>query len=197
MSSKRTSEDITIVCRAARRRFAALAEQTHSARIIPIKEKLSVTERAATERHLQTCARCELEYRLFTLGHAAMDAAASRETISPDEHFFKALRARIAREGEATARERHDESWAAAIMLTARQMIPAMAMLLLLIIGATFLWNTAPAKWNAAPSPGGQALDRVTRRERVVLPDLYDYPAPTAADVLETLVAIEEKKNGK
>jgi hypothetical protein len=197
MSSKSMNEDITIVCREARKRIAALAEQTDSTRIIPIKEKMSVTERAATERHLQTCARCGREYRLFALGHAAMDAVASREQVEPDEAFFKALRARIARGDEAMACERPDESWAAALLLTARQMIPAMAMLLLLIIGATLVWNSAPTKWNTTPSTGAQAVDKVSRRERIVLSDLYEYPAPTADDVLETLVAVEEKKNGK
>ncbi|HKP86160.1 MAG TPA: hypothetical protein VJZ26_08695, partial [Blastocatellia bacterium] len=171
---------------------AALLEQTEGSRIIPIREKLSDAESAATERHLRTCSRCGHEYRLFALGHAAMDAVASKERIEPDEDFFKALRARIARGDEAMASERADESWAAALLPTARQMIPAMAMLLLLIIGATLLWSSAPAKWNTA-----QASDKVPRRERVVLPDLYEYPAPTADDVLETLVAVEEKKNGK
>lgn len=190
-------EDITIACRVAKKRFAALAEQTESSRIVPMREEMSVTERAATERHLQTCKRCALEYRLFALSHAALDAAASREVIAPGEDFFKALRARINR-GEEETRERADESWAAALLLTARQMIPAMAMLLLLIIGATLLWNSAPSKWNSSPSAGTQmAAESVPRKDRIVFNDMYDYPAPTAEDVLETLVAVEEKKNGK
>jgi hypothetical protein len=196
MSSKKKAEDMTVMCGEARRRFAALGEQVEDSRIVPIREKLGVTERAATQRHLQTCGRCALEYRLFTLGRAALDAAACGETIEPDQHFFKALRARIARGEEAMARGRPDESWAAALLLTARQMIPAMAMLLLLIIGATLIWNSAPTQWNSSPSTRGQVAD-VPRRERIVMPDLYDYPAPTADDVLETLVAVEEQKNGK
>jgi hypothetical protein len=76
-------------------------------------------------------------------------------------------------------------------------MIPAMAMLLILIIGATLLWNSAPSKWTGSPAPGGQVAEGVPRRERIVFNDMYDYPAPTAEDVLETLVAAEEKKNGK
>ena len=189
-------EDKTIVCRVAKKRFVALAEQTESTRIVPIRERLSVTERAATERHLQTCKRCALEYRLFTLGRTTLNAAASNETITPGEDFFKALRARIAR-GEEQVRERADDSWAAALLLTARQMIPAMAMLLLLIIGATVLWNSAPSKWNDSPSSGGQMAEGVPRKDRIVFNDMYDYPAPTAEDVLETLVAVEDKKNGK
>lgn len=196
MSSKRKAEDMTVMCREARRGFAALAGQVEDSRIVPIREKLSVTERAAAERHLQTCAKCAREYRLFTLGRATLDAAATREAIEPDQHFFEALRARIARGEDVMARERQDDSWAAALLLTARQMIPAMAMLLLLIIGATLLWSSAPTQWNSSSSSRGQVAD-VPRRERIVMPDLYDYPAPTADDVLETLVAVEEKKNGK
>lgn len=196
MSSKRMGEDLTVVCRVARKRFPALAEQKENSRIVPIREKLSVTEHAATERHLQTCGRCALEYRLFTLGQAVLNAAAAGEEVAPDEHFFKALRARIARGEEAAARERPDESWAAALLLTARQMIPAMAMLLLLIIGATLLWSSLPPKLESLQPSGSRVAD-VPRRERIVMPDLYDYPAPTDDDVLETLVAVEEKKNGK
>jgi hypothetical protein len=70
------------------------------------------------------------------------------------------------------------------LLLTARQLIPAMAVLLLLIVGATLLWNQAPADTNQAA---------VRPRERVVFSDMYDYPAPTRDDVLETLVAAEEK----
>jgi len=68
--------------------------------------------------------------------------------------------------------------------LTARQLVPAMAVLLLLIIGATLLWNQPP-------SDASQAA--VRPRERVMFSDYYDYPAPTRDDVLETLVAVEEK----
>jgi len=56
--------------------------------------------------------------------------------------------------------------------------------LLILIIGATLLWNQPV-------SDGSQAA--VRPRERVMFSDYYDYPAPTRDDVLETLVAVEEK----
>jgi anti-sigma factor RsiW len=144
---------------------------------------LSVTERAATERHMQTCERCAMEYRLLSLSRAVMDAAAAPEKITPDADFFKAVRARINR-GEASI-ERADESWAAALFITARQLIPAMALLLLLIISATFLWRSAPQKGD----PGLQG--------RNALPRLYDDPAPSADDALDSLMAVEEKKNGK
>jgi hypothetical protein len=57
-------------------------------------------------------------------------------------------------------------------------------MLLLLMAVATLFWNQKPS-----------GVDRATLRprDRVVFSDIYDYPAPTREDVLETLVAIEEK----
>lgn len=169
-----------IGCRQARKRFAALEETTN-----PVG--LSDTERAATSRHLQTCSRCALDYRVFALQRAALDASTA-EPFEPDEDFFRGLRARIARGPEALGPRRQDESWAAALLVTARQLVPAMALLLLFMIGATLLWNR-PAHENQ--------VGAVRPRERVIFPDMYDYPEPTRDDVLETLVAVEEKENGK
>lgn len=167
-----------IVCRQARKRFAALDEGDAGSM------SLSVTERTATNRHVQTCSRCALEYRLFALQRATLDAAAA-EPIAPDEVFFKALRARIARGPELSPGRRADESWAAALLVTARQLVPAMAVLLLLMVGATLFWRQPPTLETSQAA--------VRPRERVVFSDMYDYPAPTRDDVLETLVAIEEK----
>jgi hypothetical protein len=172
-----------IVCRQARKRFAALDERAAAS------TSMSVTERAATNRHVQACSRCALEYRLLVLQRAALDAAAAAEPITPDEDFFRALRARLARGPALSPSHPPDESWAAALLVTARQLVPAMAVLLLLMVGATLLWNQAP------PPETSQAA--VRPRERVVFPDMYDYPEPTRDDVLETLVAVEEKENGK
>ena len=183
------SNEPTIVCRQARKCFPALIE---GGRVVPIREKLSVTERAAAHRHLQTCERCAGEYRLFALSRTAIDTAAAAEVITPGEDFFKALRARIAR-GPERAVERADESWAAAMLLTARQLIPAMAMLLLIIIGATLAWNISESASSERPT----ASNQIPRRERIVFNDVYDVPAATADDVLETLVAVEEKENAK
>lgn len=175
-----------IVCRQARKRFAALDERDAAS------TDLSVTERAATNRHVQTCSRCALEYRLFVLQRTTLDAAAVAEPITPDEDFFRALRARIARGPAASASRSQDESWAAALLVTARQLIPAMAVLLLVMVGATLLWDQAAPEINQVTSQAA-----VRARERVVFPDMYDYPEPTRDDVLETLVAVEEKENGK
>lgn len=175
---KKLSEETNMVCRQVRKRFPSL----------DVPDAMDVTERASTERHLRTCSRCEFEYRLFTLRRATLDAAAAPEPFAPGEDFFRALRARIARGRELVPPRRADESWAAALLLTARQLVPAMAVLLVLIVGATLLWNsTAPGADQAALRP----------RERVMFPDMYDYPAPTRDDVLEILVAVEEKENGK
>jgi hypothetical protein len=152
-------------------------------------QNLGGADRAATERHLQTCPRCNREYRLFEMGRAALDLAASPEPVRPEDDFFTALRAQIARgPADERAAQAGDEPWAAAVFLTARQLIPAMAVLLLLIIGATFLWKSAPTEKNMAD---------LRPRERVLFNQLYDYPEPTPDDVLETLVAVEEKENAK
>lgn len=166
-------DKMSLSCRKVRKQFALLhlsANMTHSAK--------------AVDAHLQTCSNCAVEYRLFALQRATLDAAASPEVVTPDELFFSGLRARIARGPAPLSSRRPDESWTAALLLTSRQLVPAMAVLLLLIIGATVLWNQ-PA------SDGSQAA--VRPRERVMFSDYYDYPAPTRDDVLETLVAVEEK----
>ena len=173
-------------CRAARGLLPALlaAEDT---RAVPARYGLSAAERDAVQRHVQTCDRCATEYRLLALSRAVMNAAAASEPVAPDEDFFKAVRARIQRGQQSPApTERPDESWAAALLLTARQLIPAMALLLLLIIGATFLWSSASQR-NAV------SVQATTN----TLPRLFDDPAPSADDALDSFMAVEEKKNGK
>jgi len=149
---------------------------------------MNITERAAISHHVQTCLRCSIDYRLFSLQKATLDAAAG-EPFTPDEDFYKGIRARIARGPERSRLRLPDESWAAALLATARQLLPAMAVLLMMMIGATVLWNTLP--WNKPRKIETSAS--VRPRERVMFPDMYDYPEPTQDDVLETLVAIEEK----
>jgi len=174
--------DSRITCRYARRRFADLDDRA------PSPFRTTVSDRDAINHHIQNCSECTLEYRLFSLQRTALDLAAAPEPIRPDEDFFVALRARMARGPETIPSKPVEESWAAALLITARQLLPAMAVLVVLIIGATLLWNQNPAS-------GDQASLRP--RDRVVFSDIYDYPAPTQDDVLETLVAVEEKENGK
>jgi predicted anti-sigma-YlaC factor YlaD len=171
MTSK--DDEIKMTCRQTRKLFAALDDH-----------KLAISERAATEHHLTDCSRCALEFRLFALQRATLDAAAAAEPVVPGEDFFRGLRARIARGVENAPFRLPDESWTGALLLTAKQLIPAMAVLLLLMAGATLFWGEAPS-----------GVDRAALRprERVVFGDMYDYPAPTRDDVLETLVALEEK----
>ena len=173
--SNELNDEMDLSCRQARKRFALL----HESAIAP-----NLTERETVKTHLQTCSSCAVEYRLFALQRASLDATASPEPVTPDEQFFRALRARIARGPALSASRRAEESWTAALLLTARQLVPAMAVLLLLIIGATLLWNQPLSDTSQAA---------VRPRERVVFSDIYDYPAPTRDDVLETLVAVEEK----
>ena len=166
-----------IACREARKRFAELDNRESAS------NRMNIAERAAVSHHVQTCTRCSMEYRLFALQRVTLDLAAG-EPFSPDEDFFKGVRARIARGPEPVRNRQPDESWAAALFVTARQLVPAMAILLLLMLGATLFWNRPrQLETSAAVRP----------RERVMFPDMYDYPEPTQDDVLETLVAIEEK----
>lgn len=140
-----------INCRVARKQFPALLAAERDTRVVPINRTLN-GERAATERHLEDCQRCAMEYRILALSRATLDAAAAPEPIVPTEDFFKAVRARIHRgEPVMVPVERPDESWAAALFATARQLIPVMAVLLLLIIGATFIWSNAPKRPNTPP----------------------------------------------
>lgn len=173
----------TIDCRQARKRFPAFDERTNS------RETLAPDEQAAVARHLDDCRKCAREYQIFALTRATLDAAATTEQIVADDTFFRALRARINRGPEQSKSRPGEESWAAALLLTARQLIPAMAMLLLLIIGATYVWS-------AKVSQGNEQV-ALRPRDRVMFSDMYEYPAPTRDDVLETLVAAEEKENGK
>jgi hypothetical protein len=157
-----------ISCRKARRSFGSADE--------------------AVKRHRETCEACAKQYRLQTLTRAALDLAASPEEVRPGEDFFLALRERIARGPERIIQPVADESWSAALWLTARQLIPAMAILLILIIGATMFFN------NSAPETDQTSL---RPRERVMFNDIYDYPEPTPDDVLQTMVAVEESENGR
>jgi len=168
-----------IGCRGARKRFAELNNSQSAS------SEMSITERAAVSQHLQACSGCSLEYRLFVLQRATFDAVAA-EPFSPNEDFYKGLRARIARGPEPARIHQRGESWTAALLVTARQLVPAMALLLLLLLmlGATLFWNRPRQLETSA---------QVRPRERVMFPDMYDYPEPTQDDVLETLVAIEEK----
>lgn len=143
------------------------------------------SEDESVKRHTETCERCAREYRLLALTRTALDLAASPEEIRPREDFFVALRARIARGPEESMQPAVDESWSAALWLTARQLIPAMAILLILIIGATLFLNSK------SPS-----IDQ-NGRDIVIFNDIYDYPEPTPDDVLQTMVAVEEKENGR
>ena len=174
------NERTQIHCREVRKHFKAIADRDAAS-----------GERLKSERHIEACEGCAREYRIFTLSRAVLDLAASPDPVRPDDAFFKGLRARIER-GPESLRQRQgpaaDESWSGALWLTARQLLPAMAMLLALIIGATVLWSRASTTTEQSVLRPG---------DRILFNDIYDYPAPTQDDVLESLVAVEEKENGQ
>ncbi len=171
-----------IGCRQARKLFASKTGESAGD-----QEASNSRARAGLERHLGVCEDCAIKYRIHSLTGTVLDLSGTSEPFTPGDDFFLALRARLER-GPESARPAPDDSWSAALLLTARQLIPAMALLLLFIIGATFVWD-------GRPSSGEEASARPS--ERVLFNDIYDYPAPTADDILETLVAMEEQENAK
>ena len=131
-------------------------------------------------QHLAACARCAQEYRLLSLQRTVLDLSAAPETYTPDRDFFVAVRARIARgpEQPAAAPASGEDFWTTSLWSTARQLIPAMAMLLLLMIGATLMWS------------------RNTPNQDPAFEAQYGIRGMTADDMLDTLVA-EERINGR
>lgn len=138
--------------------------------------------------HLDSCSRCAREYRLFKLRLAVLDAAGIKPE-PPGEEFFTAVRARIARGPGNLERfvGGQEDSWSALMWVTARQLIPVLAMLLISIIGVTLLWDTSPK----------EPPTLISDRDRLLFNEVYEYPQPTTDDVLESLVALEDKQNGR
>ncbi len=172
--SREIEKEIKRGCKEAKRGFALMLDKR-----IKNQNDNSVTtnEQQSLEFHLSNCSRCAQEYRLLSLTRTTLELAASPEVIEPDKDFFVALRARIARGPETVAISRNntDESWAAALWITARQMMPALAMLLLVIIGATLLWNQSPstdgsveAQYKVRGLTTGDMLDSIVAEERMV-----------------------------
>jgi hypothetical protein len=93
------------------------------------------------------------------------------------------LRARIEREASPKLSAVED-SFAGTVSLVARQMVPVMLGLILLIVGATLFWNSASFPVAGANDP-------------VMMNQIIEYPQPTTDDVLGNLLAVEDKKNGK
>ncbi len=162
-------------CRKSRKMFSVLTENH------PANEITNEAHKAA-QLHLEGCARCAEDFRVFSLSQTVLELAASPEIIEPDKEFFVALRARIARgqDNLTIVQTTGDDSWTAVLWLTARQMLPAMALLLLLMIGATLLWS------QPAPAERGN-----TAR--------IDVTEPTADDVIDStfIVAEERLQHGK
>jgi hypothetical protein len=109
-------------CREVRQSFAGILKNQSA-------DNFNGQKLEAFKLHLSDCSACAKEYRLYSLTRTAMDLAASPEVIEPGKDFYVALRARIARGNEvsATPRNNADESWSAALLITARQLMPALA----------------------------------------------------------------------
>jgi hypothetical protein len=169
-------------CREARSRFAALVDFNEAT---PHHREVE-----AVQMHVARCGACAQEFRLFELRSAVLHFSGATEPVLPDDDFFVGLKARLARGPEEVSgfAPRFDDSWLAAVSLTARQLVPALALLLALIIGATLFTPDDRAS---------TAAHAIRAQDRVVFGDIYDYPEPTPNDVLETIVAAEEKDNVK
>jgi hypothetical protein len=173
--SRQNAKDRKLSCKEAKQHFAYLIESQRK----PLQGDAEVAgDSNPVASHLNDCRRCHEEYRLLSLERLALDLTAAPEVIEPDKDFFVALKARIARGPESLApmRNQVEEPWSATLWLTARQMMPALAMLLLLIIGATVLWSQTP--------PVEKNLEGLT-----IVRGL------TASDMLDTIVAEEEKND--
>ncbi len=191
--NKRTDRLTTISCRNARKLFSATGH-----------ESAEEERNLYVERHIETCERCARDYRIFALTRTLLRQSGVAESVAPGEDFFVALRARLERGPESQQVKKEIfmsrqpttsavDPWASMLTAAARQLIPAMAMFLILIIGATLLWKAAPPNTNdIATRP------TVRPSERVIFSDVYDLGRPpTTDDVLETLVAVEERTNGR
>ena len=175
------SSDSRLSCREARAGFRSMTQSPAAPR--------SNGSHLEIERHVDDCSPCAAEYGLFEMEQAVLDASAAAVPVEPDQAFFAALRARIHREAETGGAGCYaQDAWANMVWVTARQLIPTMAVLLILIIGATLIWGGRDDSYQEAV---------IRPSERVLFHDIYDTPQPTRDDVLEMLVAVEEKDNGK
>jgi hypothetical protein len=155
-------------CREVKQSFAHILKNQS-------EDSFKVHQLGAFKLHLSNCSACAREYRLFSLTRTTLDLAASPEVIEPSKDFYTGLRARIARGNEvsATPRNNVDESWTAALLITARQLMPALAMILLMILGATLLWQQ-PATFDGGGDAEvrglttGDMLDSIVAEERIV-----------------------------
>jgi len=175
-TNKKARLDPELGCREARKRIRA--QQS-----LPTPEANSDQPDSRLDAHLLFCPKCAAEarvtrlYRFILAGDAPLGT-----TLEPDADWFKGLRARIERETSPKSPASED-SFAGIVWLAARQMVPAMVVLVLLIAGATLFWSSRP--------------DLRGSTDPVLMNQVVEYPQPTSDDVLGTLLAVEDKKNAK
>lgn len=139
------------------------------------------------ERHLSECGDCATEYRIQRLGKAVLRLAGAEPAQGPDREWFAVLKAKIAQQSDAVApRVASEDSLPGLVWITAKQLIPIMTAVMVIILGVSLFWRTT-----VAPQDTGQASDRF-----LFSPQVYEYPQPTRDDVIDTLVAVEDR-NGR
>jgi hypothetical protein len=167
--SSEMKKETKLSCREVKQRFALhLKNQS--------EDSSTTNEREAFKLHLSHCSRCAREYHLMSLTRTVLDLTASPEVIEPNKDFFVALQARIARGSEIPVIIRNNvEDFWSALWITARQLMPALAMILLVILGATLLWQqpashegSAEAQYKVRGLTTGDMLDRIVAEERIV-----------------------------
>ncbi len=126
---------------------------------------MSPVERQALARHLEVCGRCGEAATVAGLSSALLGAL--REEIAPDPTFYARLRARMA-EGAAS----HSETTLLQIFGFARRLVPAMALGVLLLAGAS-ISLTGPRSPQAAPERGIYAFSL----EELNLPAAVERPS--------------------
>jgi hypothetical protein len=184
------SDGFKMKCRDVRKEFLLLNSTPSAPRADNPAGSLSDGRtKSALEQHLALCLDCAREYRIFSLGRAVVGLSGTSEQIQPDKEWFASLKAKVARQADlARQRSGIEISFPLLVWITAKQLIPIMAAMVAIILGASLLWRNSPRQ---------PELSAARASDRFVFNEVYEYPQPTTDDVIQTLVAVEDKQNGK
>ena len=126
---------------------------------------LPPSESQAFERHLELCSRCGEAAKVARLSSALLGAL--REEIAPDRTFYARLRTRIAQGGSS-----HAETTLLQVLWFARRLVPAMALGVLLLAGASISLTGA-----RSPQAGLEREIYAFSLEEVNLPAAVERPS--------------------
>ena len=175
------NQDSKVNCREARKQFSVLARGGF---------RLTDEDGQGTpvENHIRSCSKCLDEYQLLALELTVVDLFGAAVTFQPEESFYYAVQNRIRRE-EYKASLPSMDPWPTLLWGSAKQLIPAVSMLLLLIIGATLFWRTSSSNGN----------DQATNIEwsNLIAGEQYELSQPSLYDVAGTTAEKEENGNGR